>query len=516
MSLIGRILDERYRIIRKLGEGGSGEVWLAEHVSLDRQDALKLLRADLADDPAFVARFRREARAANRLSHPNIVAIHDFGRLEGGWGPDEGRGGRRPGMWYLAMELVVGEGLDALVARLGHVPVERALRILAQLADAADHAHARGVVHRDLKPENLVLVEHRGRADILKVLDFGVALMLGGDGTDAAETLTGRVSGTPMYMAPELFAGAPADARSDLYAVGCIAYKLLTGEPPFAGHIVQLVQQHQGAQPQAPSLRRPGARIPHGVDELVLRLLKKRREERFASGRELLQAIERLLGDPPCSPSGRRPSHARGVHPGGRVGATTVEAAVDLAGTAELSPAKLALEQALRQVLRELGTRLADLEPHDAALLLALAQVRQLEDDLAHLDAQAAALDALTDDLEQALRARETSLRFALGELYHERQHALAEGATPDAGIDEQIQAWEARVATLTDELERAMHPGTDLAITLAGQRATVEEQAAARYDELEQVLEPLAFRHADHPQIAPAWQRYRQLKRAG
>src|SRR5688500_10491590 len=167
-----------------------GEVYLVEHLGLARKEALKILRSTMDDSPSLVTRFRREARATNRLQHPNIVAIHDFGRL-----PD--------GRFYIATEYAEGDSLDRVIARIGVFPVARAVPILIQLADAIDHAHSRGVIHRDLKPANLMLYERRG-GDQLKVLDFGVAKIIAPDDVDSIlATGQGEIFGTPAYMAPE-------------------------------------------------------------------------------------------------------------------------------------------------------------------------------------------------------------------------------------------------------------------------------------------------------------------------
>src|SRR5258706_1829378 len=166
--MIGTFVDSRYCILRKLGEGAMGEVYLAEHVNLGRKEALKIIRPAHASDPEFVARFRREARATNRVQHPNIVSVYDFSQL-----PD--------GRLLLCMEYADGVGLDSVLGEKQRLPLPRAVHVLHQLADAVAHAHACGVVHRDLKPENLILVEHRGRSDVLKVLDFGIAKIVAQD-----------------------------------------------------------------------------------------------------------------------------------------------------------------------------------------------------------------------------------------------------------------------------------------------------------------------------------------------
>jgi len=502
--VIGQILDERYKVIRRLGEGGMGEVFLAEHINLGRQDALKLLREDLAHDPEFIARFRREARAANRLQHPNIVVVHDFGRLSSG-------------RFYLSMELVTGLRLDHVIRGSGPMAVPRALRVLSQLADAADHAHGRGVVHRDLKPENLVLVEHRGRKDILKVLDFGIAKIVKGD---VQESITvshkGKIWGTPAYMSPEQFSGAVADPRSDIYAIGCIAFDLLVGEPPFLGHMLQLLEKHMSAPPDRPSTRRPSARIPPELDEIVLRCLAKKPQERYPSGRDLYLALSRLLEEEARSPSGRRASYSIGVAAGDdTVGATewSSRRGPTIGKTEPLSTAVAA--RAVQEVVRTLAQALADLDGVDARLLLALTAIRQLDDDLIHNEAQQAALEAFSDDLEAASRAREASLRFAQGELHYQRSMALGRGMVPDEAIDRELHALEVRVAELPERLERELAPVTDQAITLAAARAELEERLGARYADLERAVDEALPRHDQTPTIAPLAGRLRAIRGA-
>jgi serine/threonine protein kinase len=506
--MIGQVFDERYRIVRKLGEGGMGEVFLAEHINLGRQDALKVLREDMATDPEFVARFRREARATNRLQHPNIVAVYDFGKLEGG-------------RFYLAMELITGERLDGVVRR-GPLPVARVLRILAQLADAVDHAHSRGVVHRDLKPENLLLVEHRGRADILKVLDFGIAKILKGDSQDAV-TLShkGKIYGTPAFMPPEAFADGVVDPRVDLYAIGCIAFDLLVGEPPFVGNMLQLMEQHMMKTPDRPSARRPGARIPAELDEIVLRCLAKKPSERFQTGRDLYLALDRLQAETARSPSGRRTSYSLGV-PARTDGGDTVSATdfssggprPDASGKTEPLSSAVAV-RAIQEVVRALAQSLCDLGGRHAGLLLALTRIKQLDDDLAHTEAQQAALEALSDDLEEAARAREASLRFALGELHYERAQAVERGETPDGALDREIHSFEVQVAKIPADLERALSPTVDHSITLAAARSEIEEVASSLYGELERRVEEVLPRFADERTIAPMVSRLRSIRSA-
>src|SRR5262245_51248111 len=185
--MVGSLLDGRFRILRKLGEGSMGEVYLAEHVRLHRREALKVLLPQFEPHPAFLSRFRREARAVNRLQHPHIVTIYDYGQLPNG-------------RFYLSMEYAEGARLDEVLRRLGPLPGGRALNVLCQLADAVDHAHTRGVLHRDVKPANLVLLPDQ--PEQIKVLDFGLAKILHDERDLRKVTVRGSVFGMPAYMSP--------------------------------------------------------------------------------------------------------------------------------------------------------------------------------------------------------------------------------------------------------------------------------------------------------------------------
>jgi len=214
VSSIAIELQDRYEILGRLGEGGMGEVFLVRPQGGGPRRAIKVLR--MVADPEVEARFKREARAMHLLRHPNIIAIHELGCL-------------RSGRLFLSMEYAEGGSVRDLLRAEGRVEPGRAAHILLQLADAMDHAHASGVIHRDLKPSNLMLTTKDHVPDVLKVLDFGVAKIVAPEHADNLLT-TGNVAlGTPAYMAPELLEGGNADTRMDIYALGCIAFELLTG-----------------------------------------------------------------------------------------------------------------------------------------------------------------------------------------------------------------------------------------------------------------------------------------------
>ena len=293
-----------YRVLRKLGEGGMGAVYLAEHSLLGRQAAIKVLQPALSRDQVIVQRFFNEARAATAIADPGIVQIFDFGY-------------HTDGSAYIVMELLEGEPLDRRVERLGRLQPVDALRILRQVASSLAAAHARGIVHRDLKPENIYLVPDRevAHGERPKLLDFGIA-KLTGDTDSKVKTNTAAVMGTPMYMSPEQCRGAGhVDHRSDLYSLGCVLYHLLVGRPPFDGEGVgDIIACHLREPAPVPSASVSG--IPPEVDALTLRLMAKAADQRFASATELAEVIGVMLGGgAPVSAQMPVASYSTGAHP---------------------------------------------------------------------------------------------------------------------------------------------------------------------------------------------------------
>lgn len=270
-----RLLDGRYRLIRKVGEGGMGEVFEAEQVRLKRKVAVKILKPNVASDQEAVTRLQREAQSTTGHGHPNIVNALDFGRGE-------------DGRVYLVMEWLDGESLDARLER-EMIDVPTALEIMMQTCSGLEEAHDHDLVHRDLKPANLFLTHDRHGTLVVKILDFGIAKR------GAAEnklTATGVLIGTPNYMAPEQASGDPIDARTDIYALGVILYELLTGDVPFRADTAFVVlHQHVSRTPAAPSAAAPDRGISPSLDAIVLRCLAKRPDDRFDSVRALRAAL---------------------------------------------------------------------------------------------------------------------------------------------------------------------------------------------------------------------------------
>ncbi len=270
----------QYQVKHRLGAGGMGEVYLAEHVLLRRPCALKLIRPERAGDPTSLARFEREVQATAALTHPNIVEIFDYGRAD-------------DGTFYYAMEYLPGLSLQQLVRRHGALPPARAVHLLRQVCAALQQAHAAGLVHRDVKPGNVLVCQRGGRHDVAKLLDFGLVRSHGLAGDEEKLTRDGAIAGTPAYMSPELAAGkGDLDARSDLYGLGAVAYFLLTGRPPFVrGSAVQTLAAHLAEPVVAPDRHRP--EVPADLQAVVLRCLEKDPARRFPDAGTLDQALAR-------------------------------------------------------------------------------------------------------------------------------------------------------------------------------------------------------------------------------
>ncbi|MCA9708499.1 MAG: serine/threonine protein kinase [Myxococcales bacterium] len=270
----------RYRLERRIGEGGMGEVWVAWDDQLRRDVALKILRPEAGTEAAAVARFEREIMATAGLSHPNTVRIFSHGTTD-------------DGLWYYAMELLEGLDLHELVCRDGPLPPVRALHVARQAAGALAEAHRRGIVHRDLKPENLFVVDLGGEPDYVKVLDFGIARITASD--EPRLTGTGWVAGTPTYVSPEVASGGEAGPPADVYGLGGVLYFALTASPPFEDpNSARLLRLHVSAQPDTPS-ERLGLPLPARLEQTVMRCLAKSPDDRYADAGELAAALDECL-----------------------------------------------------------------------------------------------------------------------------------------------------------------------------------------------------------------------------
>ena len=285
--LVDTIIGERYRILGRIGEGGMGTVFRVEHTLMKKVLALKLLRAEFSNVQDAARRFEREAQSASRLSHPNIIAVTDFGHGANG-------------ELFLVMEFVAGQPLAEVLAREGPLQPGRACHIAGQILLALEHAHAEGVIHRDLKPANVMLVRDPDprKPEAVKILDFGIAKMTQAQGNDEPLTRGMMIFGTPAYMSPEQAAGQEADIRADLYSCGVILYEMLAGRKPFEDpDLVKLLGMQITALPPRFAEAAPALHIPPALESVVMRVLEKERDKRFANATEFRMAIENASTD---------------------------------------------------------------------------------------------------------------------------------------------------------------------------------------------------------------------------
>ncbi|MGE5183766.1 MAG: serine/threonine protein kinase [Acidobacteriota bacterium] len=277
-SLVGTVLDGRYRITKLIGEGGMGEVFAAEHVHIEKKFAIKLLKQEIVSNAEAVQRFRQEARSSSSIGHRNIIAIEDFGQL-----PD--------GRIYMCMELLNGAALNDMITQ--PIAPDRLLNILIQTGHGLAAAHAKGIVHRDMKPENIFVTIAPNGEDVPKILDFGIAKVSGNDGQNHL-TRTGTIFGTPFYMAPEQALGNPVDARTDIYAMGVIMYECFAGSLPFSGEsFMGILTQHITTEPEPVAQRaaKAGRQLPIGLAEIITRCMQKNPAQRYATMDELVNAL---------------------------------------------------------------------------------------------------------------------------------------------------------------------------------------------------------------------------------
>src|SRR6476661_1849929 len=283
-----RLVGSRYELGELIGYGGMAEVHRGRDGRLGRDVAIKLLRADLARDPSFLNRFRREAQSAAGLNHPAIVAVYDTGEDHSGLSSETAD------VPYIVMEYVEGQTLRDVLKVEGRLPPRRAMEIVAEVCGALDFSHRNGIVHRDIKPANVMIT----RAGAVKVMDFGIARAIADN--SATVTQTAAVIGTAQYLSPEQARGETVDARSDVYSTGCLLYELVTGAPPFQGDSpVAVAYQHVRENPSMPSSRVPG--LPRALDSIVMKALAKNPQNRYQSAGEMRSDLQRALANQPVS-----------------------------------------------------------------------------------------------------------------------------------------------------------------------------------------------------------------------
>ncbi|HEX7599524.1 MAG TPA: serine/threonine-protein kinase, partial [Polyangia bacterium] len=279
---VGSVVGDRYRLLERIGEGGMGAVFRAEHILMKKVVALKLLHAEMGQVEEAGRRFEREAQSASRLNHPNIISVTDFGRSDSG-------------ELFLVMEFVAGEALADILAREGRLPLARACRLAGQILSALEHAHGQRVVHRDLKPANVMLVQSPDArlGESAKILDFGIAkIMETGEG-EQPFTKGVMIFGTPSYMSPEQASGQDVDSRSDLYSCGIMLYEMLTGRKPFDNDDIVKLMAMQVTAPTPPfATVAPDSGIPGAIEAVVMQALEKDRDARFHTAAEFREALE--------------------------------------------------------------------------------------------------------------------------------------------------------------------------------------------------------------------------------
>lgn len=291
-TLIGTTLADKYQILEKLGSGGMGLVYKAKHLLMKRLVAIKLMLPQFAASATALKRFRQEAQAASHLNHPNILKVYDFGVTP-------------QGLPYLVMDLLEGTNLSAELTKHNYLPLERALKIFVQTCAALYHAHQKGVIHRDLKPGNIMLVDYDGQSDVVQIVDFGMAKILSEmDGENEELTKTGEVFGSPMYMSPEQCMGRELDGRSDIYSLGCVMYRTLTGRPAVAGaSAMECFNKHATALPAPFAEVAPELMLPPSLEAIIFKAMAKEVHERQDSMAQLREELLAELGQAELSGS---------------------------------------------------------------------------------------------------------------------------------------------------------------------------------------------------------------------
>lgn len=462
----GQIVAGRFRIDGFIGKGGMGRVYRASHLTLGREYAIKVLRGRFTEDETFVERFRREAIAASRVVHPNVVYITDFGQLE-------------DGAYYIVMEHLDGVGLDEVIDAGGAQPMSRVLPIWIQLADALDYSAAVGIVHRDLKPENIMLCKIRGRQDVVKLVDFGIAKILSAEFANKRITLSGQIFGTPEYISPEGAMDFPVDGRSDIYSLGILGFELLTGAPPFEGEPAEILQMHVQKPPPTPSTLMPKQPIPPALDGILLRCLAKRPEDRYQTAAELCRDLLKLRGQ--LAGMAEELLGPGGANGKGRVKTTGTWAALsaqrepmllvlddrlgeERAPTDRDAPARqqlpdlsqtVDLRAAIHRTLRELAFALAEAAIRSDDLSGALSEILRLEEEIQSVTGKIRLLEQNFERIRFEAADQETSLRYAsldLKLMRSKRLEHLQEAPSPE--LKSEVRDLSFQIETLDTRLE--------------------------------------------------------------
>lgn len=427
--LLGKLFAGRFLFEKRLGTGGMGTVYLARHEGLGKRLAVKVIRKDLSEHADIAKRFRREARAASRVEHPNVAQIFDFGHSEEGWA-------------YLAMEFIDGLSLARILAQEGPLAVRRAVAMFRQISTAIAAAHDCGVIHRDLKPDNIVITKTHHGEEWVKVLDFGLAKILNIDDTTGISR-AGETFGTPEYLSPEQCRDGTVDHRSDIYSFGILAYETLVGKVPFRGKLIDVLRAHVGKKPPSVSSAAGRKDIPKALDAIIEQCLAKNPDERPATAHQLHAALNKVIvpstAQPPPVPGTKRSpetgldqlpalyeSHESITDFGDTVADYTRDNVTTV--SQEITPLSETDPNSspLFRVIEELVYAISDRGQSDSVLSCEFATSTIQRDELVRLESQLSNITKTIHDATRTFQHRETQLRRVLNQIEYDLSVALA------------------------------------------------------------------------------------------
>ncbi len=463
----------RLTLVELIGRGGMGEVYRAVHDVLERDFAVKILKKEIHKEPSAVKRFEREARAASRLAHPNIVYLSDFGMLSGG-------------ELYIVMEYLEGLSLRQILRKNVRLPIDKVCTYLAQAAEALDFAHRMGVIHRDLKSENMMIVEQGGR-EVVKLLDFGLAKLLTSEVQKVSVTGEGEIFGTPEAMAPEQISGERITSKVDIYALGILAYELLVGKPPFTGNVVKVLLEHKRTIPKPPSFFRDD--IPKPLERLIMKALEKDPNRRFDTAGEIAEICWQIVNSRNSGKSvpsvEESPVPATGAIHDGRQHPTEGEQ------TRKPDSGEMALLQ-WREALWQLTDLLVQRGIRDERISELLRLINEKEEELESVSLEYRSVLNEYHEFERSMRERESRIIHALISLtsvYNVRRLAFDE--------PEEMEDLEFQINTLRSSLDRvdreriSMENEYDSRILhLSLQLDEIDDDMEEGYQELDELVE--------------------------
>ncbi len=430
-------LSQTLTIAKRVGRGRLGVVYAAVHSVLARRFAVKVLRPSLTRAETTQSRLRHMIRDASQVEHPAICSLVDFGQL-----PDK--------RFYITMDFVRGIQLSQVLERDGKLAPERAIMLLIQLADALGAAHRQRVVHGDIKPSNVMLVDDAGDVpETLRVLDFRLSSALAGapQDDDPIAHLTGY--GGVDYLAPEQIVGRSWDGRADTYAFGCLAYRMLTGQPPFVGEASEVMQAHKSRDPVPPSRRSGVQGIPTDLDAVVLRCLEKKPSDRFKTMEEISWELSALVSAPPVEPSPFEPSPFEEEV----TGRWQIEFDAENEREEPLPESPARLRRLFYDTILELSEHIVEEDVAGAELQQELGALKQVREEASQLAAQVELAENRFEDIRRELRERESTLRYAIIDLNLAKSDTLESKRKGRALSDLEFQITELEASLA--ELER-------------------------------------------------------------